>query len=1124
MKRFIFLFFFILTYFGTFGQSVNQNYIFTNEPQIPVTDPSTLGSLSDSENFQTIQYFDGLGRIIQTVKKQFSPLHKDFVQPVEYDAFGREPIEFLPYISSNTDGSYNGNYQSVQLSFYSNPPTGVASTGTPIAENVYDNSPLNQIVEKGFAGEDWQVVGHHTIRTSNTCNQTQDSVRMWITSNSVLGGFSGYYPAGSLYKVYQLDENSDTSVEYSDKIGHKILVEHIVAGKELRTYYLYDDFDRLQTVLTPLGESKVRSTEPFSFSALFDLAYCYNYNYDERGRMVSKHIPDQDTIIMEYDVYDRLIKSSDGNLRDKNEKIYYDYDQLNRFIVKGLLIGGIKTPQEYTYYDNYDFNNDGSPDYYYHSDSDFPNNSPDNTNIGRVTGTSTLVLDGSNTWLTTPIFYDKYDRVLQQQKLSFCRALDTYTYGYDFRGRVLKAKQIHQCTEFTPITTQTISKEYQYDNAGRLRTTSQKLNLQNLTVISQLTYNELGQSIQKDLGGLSNNTFLQSLHYGYNIRGWLQNINYLQDLGNTNELFAEEIGYQQNTWNGLPNIPNSPSGSLFTTTNGLMAKSQYNGNISYALWGTRHGGYKYSYTYYYDNINRLTGARFAELPNGSQWKYSDKYTELGDTYDENGNFITANRHGYSPSTQQFGVIDSLTYYYYPTGGNLLQGVHDLQSLSSGYDFWNPEGFSQRVYYYGYDKNGNLKYDVNSGIVNITYNYLNLPDTIDLGNNVLVAYLYDSQGKKLSATLFYDGKLKTTVYYVNEFVYEDKTLDFIIADEGRIVYDTGEVFYEYYIKDHLGDVRVCFEDRGNGVPVVTQERDYYPFGLTMKGLEFDSLPLALAPKYIFNENKYNGKEFQEFLDLQLYDYGARFYNQQIGRWLSIDPLAEKYYPLSPYVYCADIPTFLTDFNGKDWTISSNTDKKGNITFKVSFTAAVLNSSSNKFLNTSAFAKAVKSQTENLFNVTGKGFSVSCDVQIRNIDDKNSLKNDETLIEVKNYNDPDLNVYDDPDVKTVAKANNGKEISVSSLFVDDIITGKNTKTMPHEIGHTGGLKHPDDDKTEYLWGLITTYGPTYNSPASNFMRQGTIKNPTGPTFNQINRIYNLYKAGGLNKSTGISPIDQ
>ena len=78
------------------------------------------------------------------------------------------------------------------------------------------------------------------------------------------------------------------------------------------------------------------------------------------------------------------------------------------------------------------------------------------------------------------------------------------------------------------------------------------------------------------------------------------------------------------------------------------------------------------------------------------------------------------------------------------------------------------------------KTETLSTNYNSGIVNITYNYLNLSDTIDLGNNVLVAYLYDSQGKKLSATLFYDGKLKTTVYYVNEFVYEDKTLDFIIA--------------------------------------------------------------------------------------------------------------------------------------------------------------------------------------------------------------------------------------------------------------------------------------------------------------------------------------------------------
>ena len=134
MKRFILLISFVLIFFNIFGQSINQNYISTNEPQIPVTNPSTLGSLADSLNFQTIQYYDGLGRIIQTVKKQFSPLGYDFIQPVEYDIFGREPIEYLPYTGSNSDGSYNTNYQSAKHKFYAHPPTGVAATFKPISE------------------------------------------------------------------------------------------------------------------------------------------------------------------------------------------------------------------------------------------------------------------------------------------------------------------------------------------------------------------------------------------------------------------------------------------------------------------------------------------------------------------------------------------------------------------------------------------------------------------------------------------------------------------------------------------------------------------------------------------------------------------------------------------------------------------------------------------------------------------------------------------------------------------------------------------------------------------------------------------------------------------------------
>lgn len=76
MKRFIFLILSVWIYSNNFGQSANQNYILTNDPQIPETDISTLASLPDSENFRTIHYYDGLGRIIQTVKKQFSRFTK----------------------------------------------------------------------------------------------------------------------------------------------------------------------------------------------------------------------------------------------------------------------------------------------------------------------------------------------------------------------------------------------------------------------------------------------------------------------------------------------------------------------------------------------------------------------------------------------------------------------------------------------------------------------------------------------------------------------------------------------------------------------------------------------------------------------------------------------------------------------------------------------------------------------------------------------------------------------------------------------------------------------------------------------------------------------------------------
>ena len=109
-------------------------------------------------------------------------------------------------------------------------------------------------------------------------------------------------------------------------------------------------------------------------------------------------------------------------------------------------------------------------------------------------------------------------------------------------------------------------------------------------------------------------------------------------------------------------------------------------------------------------------------------------------------------------------------------------------------------------------------------------------------------------------------------------------------------------YHYDIQDHLGNNRVVFNQSGT----VEQANHYYPFGMTFgEGTENSD-----------NRYKYNGKELDRMHGLDLYDYGARHYDAAIGRWGVIDPLAEKYYSVSPYVYCANNPIRFVDPDGTD----------------------------------------------------------------------------------------------------------------------------------------------------------------------------------------------------------------
>uniref|UniRef100_UPI0025E1570D RHS repeat-associated core domain-containing protein n=1 Tax=uncultured Chryseobacterium sp. TaxID=259322 RepID=UPI0025E1570D len=101
-----------------------------------------------------------------------------------------------------------------------------------------------------------------------------------------------------------------------------------------------------------------------------------------------------------------------------------------------------------------------------------------------------------------------------------------------------------------------------------------------------------------------------------------------------------------------------------------------------------------------------------------------------------------------------------------------------------------------------------------------------------------------------------------------------------------------------------NVRLSYMDSGAGVQVI-EENNYYPFGLKHEGYN----GLTGNPSYQY---KYNGKELQT--ETGMYDYGARFYMPDIGRWGVVDPLAEKYRRHSTYAYAVNNPIRFIDPDG------------------------------------------------------------------------------------------------------------------------------------------------------------------------------------------------------------------
>ncbi|WP_339610853.1 RHS repeat-associated core domain-containing protein [uncultured Planktosalinus sp.] len=775
-----------------------------------------------------------------------------------------------------------------------------------------------------------------------------------------------------------------TVAEYKNKLGQVVLkrVYTTISGEartidpktaiSFYTYYVYDVYGNLTFVLPPKLSQQIVSGSSLvgNHQELLD-ELGYRYIYDHRNRLKNKKLPGKQPEVIFYDALDRVIAVGPvpSPFMDGNELgiLLTRYDHFNRVAytlwrpgwfsegARQILeapqtyISETRTPQVtvidgvsvfYTnnvspsstdklltvnYYDDYDF--PGAP-------SNIPGDVGENNEIdvyynntikpkGMPTGSWVRVLEEEADQNAT-VSYTLYDvksnpvRVHASNYLGGFSQTDT---DFDFIGKVLTTYTTHKKTAASDVLE--IKEDFAYTPQDRMEKHLHRVNSNNQEMLSFHEYDPLGQLMVKKVGDVSESTgnYLQKVDYKYNIRGWLTDINKVENLvesGAPQDLFGFKINYTQ--------VTNTVNGSV---------NPLYNGNIAETLWRTSSDNIRRRYSYTYDLTNRLLDAWYS-IPGSA---VADSYNEHL-TYDANGNILTLQRYGEVENYQQTLMIDDLVYEY--DNGNKLLNVTDVESHDSGFKDVNisSNGDPTNDDDFEYDDFGNLVLDRNKGITEITYNHLHLPKKIIIDNAVeddgFIEYLYDANGvklmKKVTNTTSSPNEEKST-HYLDGFQYIEDNLEFFPHAEGYVKvsdFDAGLFFnYVYNFTDHLGNIRLRYT-KNTQTPqqqiVILEEDHYYPFGLKHIGYNSnheifgkdETGNVVFVPvNNIFPETykyKFGGMEIQDEFDVNLYDFGARNYDPALGRWMNIDPMAEAMRRHSPYNYAFNNPIFWIDPDG------------------------------------------------------------------------------------------------------------------------------------------------------------------------------------------------------------------
>ncbi len=929
--------------------SNHMNYMAT---LTPLKETSSLeyknGKISNykESNAQVeIQYFDGLGRPVQQIQYRHSPEHKDVITIQEYKDLDLANKVWLPT-------PFTSNGTCFQEEAIKEKAASVNDDEYPYSFTSYESSERKRILSEYGPGKEWYVNRKalkkeyflNTGKLGNTLTASDKLVcaryKTTDDTKSILITRTDNYEANELYVTCISDEDGKTTYEFKNKRDQVLLIRQINEGQLHDTYYIYDSYGNLRVVLSPEASARlITSATGWKESDEVLRKYAYFYKYDERNRCIEKKIPGIDPIYMVYDKSDRLIFTQDGNQRANNQWSFSIPDNLGRVALTGtcgktinlLLISNdnIKSRvirAEYIgkngLYNGYNIKL-GSASVSEKAWKVLCTNYYDTNNFlellpakdqeelsytqkngygtrygnskGLLTGTRICQLNDLNKSTITAYYYDYYGNEVQILANNHLNGYEKKYYKRTFTG---KAEQyLH---EHMPLGKDKITEhyKYEYDHAERLLKSIYTLNNESPITLSENSYDELGQVKAKKLHGGK-----EEIKYDYNVRNWLTNI--------SSKNFKETLKY-------LP---------------------YYNGNIygtyfNYCIWeGTKNSTSSTYYEYTYDNLNRITAAKYGEAI--GYLSPSTAFKVEISKYDKNGNIGRILRNGpYKPYPSLMitpfivggeeadpdgfhGRIDDLTFQY---NGNQLINVQENAPYDPVYnDVMHFMDISVSGDIYKYDRNGNMQMDKNKSIQSIYYNILNLPELIEFSETILgltsesnyIEYTYDADGTKKNIAynkITWRGTGLANLYpiatidYCDNIIYKDGKLDKILTPEGYVdKNNNGKFVYHYYLKDHQGNNRVVIDQNGT----IEQANGYYPFG-ALFGSSKNNSDQSL---------KYNGKELDRMFALDLYDYHRRMYNPVIARFISIDPLCEKYYSISPYVYCMNNPVKYIDPDGR-----------------------------------------------------------------------------------------------------------------------------------------------------------------------------------------------------------------